>query len=571
MFIFALFSFWNNVFSYDLDFSWKWFYSNIYENNWDLKWKMYKIELKDNWWTNKKIAEISWVSCLSNELSQNDMKEVAEKWNLASIKNSFTCKKWNEIDQNAFKKVVQAVQDLHLQTISTSESKSEKLLQFSNIWVYNDGIEWNAPFDLIKDFEDIDKIIFSQYKEKIEYKPWDDVNLKGKVSSALWEVNKNSPANNSQNWNSQNWNNSSSSIFSNENNFQNNENFTVCSLDWNCENYSEVQKLLCEINWNCNEEEKHWFLTLKNDFVCKADDSWLNNVTWKIISANLSWNIKNPDKKTEKNWENNSWTSNSWKNNSQNNAKNSSWWNNQSNSKLQTPSSAYKKLDDNKKFPCDDIFCIDIQFKIHDFSLSYANEDPPIQYLINRSNDHLKKFINSSLSQAKMSINNFELNLKDIKLPDMFHMWVQISQEPVPLFQVEKDDKFWVDEWDTKLETQLKKYYELHWLDYKMPNDLSAFVKTEANAQATLNSSTSQTTNLWPKLQDFKDLSIEKLWELNRTQKLIEEKARFSRIDNFEEQLKEVERFNAWINTYIINLETILKEIKKIPVDTSTT
>jgi|GEM_PF-788977 hypothetical protein len=54
---------------------------------------------------------------------------------------------------------------------------------------------------------------------------------------------------------------------------------------------------------------------------------------------------------------------------------------------------------------------------------------------------------------------------------------------------------------------------------------------------------------------------------VDSTRKTIEEKVRYERKKDIEIQMKEVENYNKAINTYVTNLEAILKELLKIPID----
>ena len=192
---------------------------------------------------------------------------------------------------------------------------------------------------------------------------------------------------------------------------------------------------------------------------------------------------------------------------------------------------------------------------------------PSIGFLINRSNDHFKKFMNSSLSQSKMSINNFELSLKDLKLSDMFHLGFQISYEPVPNLFLTNSDKDFVDKWEINLDAQLDKFYKAHSLDYKQQNDLSAFKKLELNNQLWLEISWNVINGITEKVDQLSELNQEMLGIVDSTRKTIEEKVRYESKKDIEIQMKEVENYNKAINTYVTNLEAILKELLKIPID----
>ena len=176
-----------------------------------------------------------------------------------------------------------------------------------------------------------------------------------------------------------------------------------------------------------------------------------------------------------------------------------------------------------------------------------------------------------------MSINNFELSLKDLQLPDMFHLWFQISYEPVPMLYLNKDlttgeDKETnQDDQELKLQSQLEKYYKANWMDYNMRNDLSSFNQIERKSQATFNSSAGSADEMRQKIEQLKEYQDKSLSELDSLRTTVEEKVRYEMNWDIERQMKEVERFNRAMNDYITNLEAILNEMIKIPVDRSMT
>lgn len=561
----------SKVFSYWLDFENKWFYSSISENIGKLGSDLYSIELQNNWWTKKKIAQKSGVNCLNRDLSEEEIKKVAiEKdisWLSSSISKECKTPSW-EIDKNKFDKTVNWILEVYIDSQNIAQSKSEKTMWISNIWIYTDWIEKNWPFDIFKDFEEIDKIIFEQ-EEYHKYQAEEEIDLWEKIKEMLNKLAKNNSQilgeqqeNNPSNTNSWNWTNSQ--------NFKENIHTTLCDLSWNCDNYTEVQQLLCERNWNCDWEEKKGFFNLKNNFECKIDSSWLNEISWKIISSNLN-NIWNTNKNSNWNsiWKSNNWWTKNWWGNSW-------WWVGWAGSSwAPDPKKDYKKLNDNKWFPCNTYFCIDIEFKTYDHNLLWwwKSEDPSIEFLVKRSNGHLKRFVNSPLSQSKMTINNFELWLKDLNLPEMFHIWFQISYEPVPLYYLNKDLSEWVDKetnqdnWELKLKSQLEKYYKANQMDYKLRNDLSAFNQIDRINEAWLNSSWSSVNAMSKKLEQLRITNNKKLEELDSLRNTIEEKVRYDINWDLEIQMKEVEVFNKAMNIYVINIDTILDEMIKIPVD----
>lgn len=537
-FVFIVLLSFNKTFSYSLNFENNWFYSTISNNVWKLETELQTIEMKDNWWIKEKFSQKYWKDCLSRELSVEELKEIAN-WSLDFLNYI----KPDCLGENGSKSlseteaIRQNLLSMYDEAVLNASSKSEKLLWFSNIWIYSDWIEGNWPFDLIKDFEEINEILFWENSE-YEFKAEDEVRLDDKVKWALEKI----------------FSEEEKTALSEQ--LQTGTHSTLCSLNWRCDNFSEVQRMLCEMNWNCNWEETKWFMSVSNNFVCKTDKSWLNTVTWKVISTTLTNTLSNIDKN---------------KMETQTSQNNETWIYKQSNSWVPNISWNYSKVNDKKYFPCDNFFCIKIDFKTynHSFLWGWSNWTPSIMYLIWRSNEHLKKFVNSSLSQSKMTTNNFELWLKDIDLSKMFHMWVQITKEPIPMLYLwDWEEKEKTEIW---LNPQLEQYYSAYWLDYEMSNDLSQFKQTELYNQIWKMTSGSFTTWVSGKVAESSEIAVEKLKVLDNFQKWLEDVVRTNRIWTIETHLKELDSYSNAISDYVINLEAIFKKINKIPQDSSKT
>ncbi len=538
---------WNNVFSYWLNFNWNGFYSKFSKNVDSLSSDIYSLELQNNGWVASKINSEIWKNCITRNLTENEISETVKKWNLSNIINSIdsSCKNsdWSINIATLNNQIFTAISNISDKAEKNAEEKSEKLTNLSNLWIYADWIEKNAPFDLLEDLKDIDTIIF--WEEKVyKFDASETQKLDDKIKDLLWKLAKNN-INNQNNWNDpQNWNNVNHRSW--------------CYLDWNCDNFSDIQKLLCDINNNCNWEESVWFLSIKNNFDCKIDTSWLNSATASIITNTLerAWSI---EKKSENN-----------KNfTSSRNSKNI-LTQNQNIIQTTSPSTWYKRVNDKKIFKCD-FFCIDVNFKNYNHWLlwGWTWEEPSISYLIKRSNNHLWKFINWSLAQSKMTLNNFELWLKDLNFSEMFHMWVDISYEQVPMLFLPKTEEDEKPKWELALNTQLEKWYSAFWLDYKMQNDLSAFKQIENKIQAWLNSNSSLNTSILRQLDDTDKERIKSIQEYQEVTKTLEEKLKFDTTWDLESQLKEVERFNKSLWDYTTKISNILKKIKQKPSDKS--
>ncbi len=165
-----------------------------------------------------------------------------------------------------------------------------------------------------------------------------------------------------------------------------------------------------------------------------------------------------------------------------------------------------------------------------------------------------------------MTINNFELWLKDLNLADIFHIWIQVTKRPVPILQLEKENK--VDESIYEKENQLKFYYESYWLDYERRNDLSLLRDIETDKQIPLNSSLLNTQQYLKKIPEFQKYLDDKTDRKKLMWKIIENETKVWIIDDFEYHFKEIESFNWNIKDYIINLDKLISNMLKIPSDT---
>lgn len=535
----------NNAFSYWLDFENKWFYSNLSKNIDEIDSQLYSIEIQKDWGNAEKINSYLWKECLKKNLTKEEIKNISEKQDIsdlfANINSECKDENWN-FPLNLTNQIISSIQNLDKEITKNSESKTKKALWFSNIWIYSDWNDKNSPFDLKKDLENIEKILFLE-SFITEYDADETIDLWEKVKNHLNQVKKNNSKNNE-----------------NQNELEKVEHSNLCDLSGNCDNYTELQKLICKQNGDCDPNQNSGFLSIHNEFKCEIDSSELNSMNWKILIKTLNQKQENNENKNSQNKEN---LQNENKKNSIKKQIPKIEWN-------------YKKVNDNKVFPCNNFFCINIDFKTYNHNLIWTyNSSPSIEYLINRSNQHLKKFVNSSLSQSKMTINNFELSLKDINLPEMFHLWIQLSYEPVPILSLDKDFTTWKDKesnqdnWELKLNSQLEKYYKAYWLDYNLRNDLSAINQIELTRQAILNSNWSFITAPSNKLDQLQDINKDKMKELNSFQNTLEEKVRFENDSDLELKMKEIESYNKILNNYALNLEAILKEMLKIPVDSS--
>lgn len=575
----------NKVFSYWLELeTWNNFYSSIVDNLSTLESQIYTIEITWEDWINEKIKKYSWLDCLSKELTEEDIVNIVDYNERKALIQNFSCKDNKNINLWKLDKIVDTISHIHKNTQYISKMKTKQIFDVSNVWIYSDWIDKNWPFDLIIDLEQIDEIIFEKKWKEEKFEWWENIDLEEKIKNLL-KKSEEAGTNNNENEN-EDWNTTSVCdlewwCLNENNNFwtdipDNWEIWDIDNTDWINNNISDFT---CKILWTCKTAD------LNENKICTKHNTSLNsiyeksiikNIEKKIKENSLVWNIQNwkweawgngknwGDWKTSESWD-------SWKD----------WEDSYNNIPeiIQDESKKYKKLNDNEVFPCNNFFCIKIESVTnnHNWFWWWVADAPSIEFLLERSNKHLKKFAATSQVQAKMSINNWESILKDLNLADTFHMWMQISKKPVPILDLNKDveneenKEEQKEEWELALKSQLKKYYELHWLSYKMRNDLSLYRKIEQDRLATLNANFSNIKLASEKFDEYLKNLKEKQNEIENLKKTITETNRSDIMKNFELQFKEIDIFNKSARDYVNNLDTVITNMLKIPVDSGTT
>ncbi len=542
---FLFFPYANKVFSYSIDFEGTNFYTKISESVEELDKKLYTIELLWEGWTAKKIQNISWVDCLKSNLTEKEVKEISN-WNYEPLMKKLKkqCKEnWSSISNNLIIKLAESIRLLNIETSYIAKSKSDKIREISKIWIYSDWISENSPFDLMNDIESIDEIIFEK-TEKYDY-VWDkNMDLSKNLTEELNEkINK--------------WND--------EENITNLE-LILCKINWDCNKKSDLEEFKCEKLGDCEENKWEFYEIIKHKSICSIDESGLKKSSEVVIESsiwkktNSEWLVTELVEELLK-WEKEIETSLALEEKSLDNIK---------------PTWNYNIINDNSNFPCNNFFCIDIIFEKYNHNLLWwwENVSPSIEYLVKRSNNHLKKFTNTSLVQSKMTLNNFELWLKNIDLVNMFHMSIVTYKKPVPILDLNKDFKNWKDKESLEeesmfsLENQLETYYKNYWLDYKRQNDLSIFRKISKEKKSINKSSFWSIKSAYDNIDKYEKYLKEQKEKNDIFRKQIEEITKTSIISDLETQFKELEVFTKSVSYYVENLDVLLDNLLAIPVDT---
>ncbi len=402
--------------------------------------------------------------------------------------------------------------------------KSTQIYKISKIWLYSDWDIDNSGFDLIYDIQEIDKIIFASVEDYTwEPNQWIDDALNWFLKPVIDTVNKLSSPDF--------WNNEDEEIV-------NNKQITPTPQIIKTENIDNV-------------------ITTTNNYLCLSgsENSWLSTNTINSLVTDIQNNINtnNTNPNLDQNTNSNNNTTDDW------------GWDITPWSSLNTPNWSYEKVRDNSEWPCESFFCINIDFTTYEHSLFWWWENITIEYLLNRSNKHLSKHAATSLIPAKMWTNEFELWLKDLNLPDIFHLSIQISTKPIPILNIE--DKSKKDETEYSSENMMKEYYASYWLNYNRRNDLVLLNKIEQNKQNTGNSTWLTPEKLLEKQYENDKIAEERQRKIATLENAIYSKVSYWPIWTFEEQFTELDKFTFWINEYVNTLYSLIKKLKEIPIE----
>ncbi len=389
-------------------------------------------------------------------------------------------------------------------SIETSEKKAERIYKLSSSSTYTDWTLENSPFDLIIDIENIDKIIFAS---KTDYEWEENIDLWESVNEMLEDLSK------------------SMDDLKYDNEKQREK------IEKTLNNNNDDGTILdTETQYNCPEDsDNNWLSSATNNFLLKDLQNDLNSDTSPPPSNITYWSWS-----TKKSKNNNIWDS-------------------------------YSEVNDNWEWPCDWFFCIIIEFVMYNHSLFGWSDNITIEYLLNRSNNHLKKFASTSLIPANMSIANFELNLTNLDLPDMFHLGFQVTTKPIPILNLEKEDK---DEDNNTLDSNdmLEKYYKSYWLNYERRNDLSLLRNLEQNKQITLTSEQLLIQDAIERQKELRQNFINKeKHNSSYISKEVDKKVSYGIMQDFEKQFSELSRFTESFYNYIRDITPVIKGMDNIP------
>jgi len=562
-------------FAFIWDDLWLDLYKNIDSWVWKLNNQMYSYELKwasPDWSIAEKInakLESQWLeNCkVSENITEDDVyqisywdKENVEKsWNLwlLSEKIEWECTKIGQLN-----KTQEIIRQISIDSQKSAETKSDAIYNISKTGLFSDWNIQNSPFDIVKDIKDIDYIIFTK---EIEYN-WEE-NIS---DDDLWDFleAKLDKFEDKLNWWWNPWDNNLPDTDENEDNDE----------EWDNDDDSDQEDDIVNeiIDWETNS----WVVIIPWDetqYSCPSseNESWLSPEDIAKIIDSTKWNWNN-------NW--GSWWTN-WPIN-----KNYQWIKPLSDSPFSfsvsgTPTSwwtynspiwsqEYTPLNDNKYFGlCESFFCIEIEFLTHKWDLLIGWTTRSIQSIMERSNDHLKKFANSSLVQSKMTTNNFELSLRDLNLSDIFSLPIVIIKKTPPILDLDFFNKKVTKEKNKNSnpdplswENLSKSRFKSIWINYERENDLSIYLKRDSEIKNIINNAELSVSKI-KENQEERNKKVAKLLKLNdHITKIVQSNYQAKETDWLYKEFVELEMFTKEIQNYIEAFDSSAQKMLAIPI-----
>jgi len=480
-------------------------------------------------------------NCLIDWINESMVSDIAN-WDIktvtAHLKKECYDSKTNTYNSKKIAKIISEIWKLKIYYENQAEKKAETIHEISRIWMYADWTIQNSPFDIINDLQEINKILFT---EDTKYN-FEDYNFLSdaknnpyitpfwtNLSSLSWNSNSNSNSNTNNNLNS--WITEEEDI----NNIENKN--SIFNPDWNvymCPsnnnlsglNDSSLDALLGSLSWN------NWWFSF-------------NYWTWWHIKLPKTNNINIPDL-------------------------NSSNYLSQCLLSWKTP---YLNVNDNDYWKCNEYFCITIDFIVRQQEALDYSDSHSIENILKTSNKHLKKSANTSLVQSKMTINNFEMTLRDLNLPDLLHIWYIITYKTPPILNLEELNGFQKNktieektiEENDMIKTILRNKYANFNLNYDDANNLNNFKNTNIQLKWIVEWLENPSKRIEELNNEFA-LLLKLENQINRySEENISNEINNDILFDFNNEFTELEQYTKNIIEYTNNIDVLVKNLKEIP------
>ncbi len=468
-----------------------------------------------------KIAKDKWLTpCFSKEITFKKITLFVRSatFNAWYFKDFLDEKCYEVMDLDILEAYKNVILEAYSQMHKKAEEKVKRIDQIIKTWIYSDWTRKNSSFDLISDLDDINDILF---RNKIKYY-WTFKEDLGDADIMIKELLKwKSPKEAlklAKKWENNIWDVKITDPISNLR--------PTPITDWNTS--------VCPPTW---------------------DNSWLNKESFEKLKDSLDWQQSSNNSNQQNNNENLDWLG--WTP-----QKLPTWYKRKTDDNVWP---CFKEDKNNNEFNFHSSFCIKLETRKYTYNLLDYWEVRTIQWLLERSNEHLKKFTHVSLVPNKMTVNNFEIWTVDLNLPDLFHTNIIVRWEPVPILDLKKANPNKKDD-DFSLNNLLKKHFEKNHLIYKRENDLQIFLWRDYELQ---NVNMSKDDNLlkitkninkWNKMKVEKEKYEDKIFDRqfymkSNTQELAQFYSLFTELLSFTKRFKD----------YSQDLNNIIKQMNKKP------
>ncbi len=399
-----------------------------------------------------------------------------------------------------------------------AREKSQKTYEIARIGLYSDGNIENSPFDLMRDLEEIDRIIFS---EELQYEWVEQEKSMDEMLEDFLEEDKDY-------------------LYEEEN--EDDEN-----TDEDDENTDEDEDTLITPPILEDTFEDHDYICRPGDDTSGLDEDELQDILDGIEWTNGSGRVILP-----RTWVYpGPWPSNgaSW-----------GWpfpgvW----------PDWDYAEVRDS--WPCDpsQVFCIIIEFQRSTYGLA-GGETVAIDKILEKAAKHLEKPANASLTQKKMTTNNFEISSIIKNLPDMLRgLGAEVQTKPVPILDLESENEDTMKGDLTEIENLICVIYKNNGFDCERQNDLGEFKNAEEEQK--IFQSAAHMPITYPQIRMNELSSFQNALEENNRiiSASLSQQVLYDDMKQFGDQFTELERFVLAMQDFVEWLKGEVSEMKKIP------
>lgn len=598
----------------------------------DLELKQYNYNLTD-WWAvslSEKVNYLLWAECLWNELTTEDFIKIAN-WDIAAltkhIKDTCRTDNWQKIEVSLITEYAWLISSLHINANSTAQEKVQSIYRISRTWLYSDWNDSNSPFDLVIDLENINSIIF-EMSEKEMYSWKDNVSLKD-----FWKNLQSNPLYKEKNLPALWWESaSSSSVFSAWwwwtswvkpqiwNSTQTGKTQTWTNTIQNINSWTTNTWSIS--TWETDKDEKKysdlWYVCLDstNKNLSWLDSFYTNEIIKNIEKINLddesdqsnTWTNNSQNQELTNTWNTQtwilsiSWATNSWQHVAQiqdlkdvdiSPSWQTSWtsnppgpnslagWSSQSQNQIQSSNSNNERklknifsIDINKWWwKCLNFFCISIDFKTYTQNLFWSSwKLESIESIVKNSNNHLRKFAFTDLTQKMLTLAHYEdnnkLRVKDIKLKDIFNFNIITFTRQIPLINTDKNkakEENYLNSSSYWAMWLIEQYYNSLWIEAWKANSIENIQRLENQLKAIQDSWNTETINATQKYVQFLSQYSEDEKDNRLLAELLYSKQKHDNIDFMNWMFSELASFTNSFEIYVKWIRSQILKMDKKP------